>query len=91
MSGGQKQRLSLARAVYADKDLYLLDDTLSAVDAHVGRQIFDKVIGSQGLLNKKVFFRDYVSYKFFFFSYIFFAFFIDELSRENSSSKPTHV
>lgn len=44
LSGGQKQRISLARAVYADHAIYLLDDALSAVDAHVGRRIFDKCI-----------------------------------------------
>ncbi|EGD76178.1 hypothetical protein PTSG_00884 [Salpingoeca rosetta] len=44
LSGGQKQRINLARAVYADRDVYLLDDPLSAVDAHVGRSIFDKCI-----------------------------------------------
>ena len=54
LSGGQKQRVSLARAVYQDEDLYLLDDPLSAVDAHVGRQIFDNVIGPRGLLKNKV-------------------------------------
>ena len=54
MSGGQKQRVSLARAVYFDADVYLLDDPLSAVDSHVGKHIFDKVIGPQGLLKKKV-------------------------------------
>ena len=54
LSGGQKQRVSLARAVYQDEDLYLLDDPLSAVDAHVGRHIFDNVIGPQGLLKNKV-------------------------------------
>jgi len=53
LSGGQKQRISLARAVYADLDVYLFDDPLSAVDSHVGKQIFDEVIGPQGLLKKK--------------------------------------
>ncbi|XP_063585006.1 multidrug resistance-associated protein 1-like isoform X1 [Penaeus indicus] len=53
LSGGQKQRVSLARAVYADADIYLLDDPLSAVDSHVGRHIFENVIGPQGLLKKK--------------------------------------
>lgn len=54
LSGGQKQRVSLARAVYADKDVYYLDDPLSAVDSHVGKHIFDKVIGPHGLLKNKV-------------------------------------
>ena len=54
MSGGQKQRVSLARAVYFDADIYLLDDPLSAVDSHVGKHIFEKLIGSEGLLKKKV-------------------------------------
>ncbi|KAM9305127.1 multidrug resistance-associated protein 1 [Gastrophryne carolinensis] len=53
LSGGQKQRVSLARAVYCNADVYLLDDPLSAVDAHVGKHIFDKVIGSKGLLKDK--------------------------------------
>ncbi|MEE6497514.1 hypothetical protein FKM82_002762 [Ascaphus truei] len=53
LSGGQKQRVSLARAVYCNADVYLLDDPLSAVDAHVGRHIFDKVIGPKGLLKDK--------------------------------------
>ncbi|XP_028841265.1 multidrug resistance-associated protein 1 [Denticeps clupeoides] len=53
LSGGQKQRVSLARAVYRKADVYLLDDPLSAVDAHVGQHIFDKVIGPKGVLKKK--------------------------------------
>lgn len=53
LSGGQKQRVSLARAVYADANIYFLDDPLSAVDSHVGKHIFDKVIGPQGLLKNK--------------------------------------
>uniref|UniRef100_A0A672ZWU9 Multidrug resistance-associated protein 1 n=1 Tax=Sphaeramia orbicularis TaxID=375764 RepID=A0A672ZWU9_9TELE len=53
LSGGQKQRVSLARAVYCDRLVYLLDDPLSAVDAHVGKHIFDQVIGPQGLLKDK--------------------------------------
>lgn len=50
LSGGQKQRIALARAVYANSDIYVLDDPLSAVDAHVGKHIFDYVIGPKGLL-----------------------------------------
>ncbi|XP_033742889.1 multidrug resistance-associated protein 5-like isoform X2 [Pecten maximus] len=46
ISGGQKQRLSLARAVYSKSDVYLLDDPLSAVDVHVGRHLFHKCIRS---------------------------------------------
>ncbi|CAK1540433.1 unnamed protein product [Leptosia nina] len=53
LSGGQKQRVSLARAVYCDADNYFLDDPLSAVDSHVGKHIFDKVIGPNGLLQHK--------------------------------------
>ncbi|XP_072415092.1 ATP-binding cassette sub-family C member 3 isoform X2 [Chiloscyllium punctatum] len=53
LSGGQKQRVSLARAVYSDMDVYLLDDPLSAVDAHVAKHIFDKVIGPEGVLKGK--------------------------------------
>ncbi|XP_039950445.1 multidrug resistance-associated protein 1 isoform X2 [Bactrocera tryoni] len=53
LSGGQKQRISLARAVYSNADLYLLDDPLSAVDSHVGKHIFEEVIGPNGLLAKK--------------------------------------
>ncbi len=50
LSGGQKQRVALARAVYSDADVYLLDDPLSAVDVHVGRHLFERVIGVNGAL-----------------------------------------
>uniref|UniRef100_A0A4W6CQC3 ATP-binding cassette, sub-family C (CFTR/MRP), member 2 n=1 Tax=Lates calcarifer TaxID=8187 RepID=A0A4W6CQC3_LATCA len=53
LSGGQKQRVSLARAAYSQADIYLLDDPLSAVDSHVGKHLFDKVIGPSGLLKDK--------------------------------------
>ena len=42
LSGGQKARLNLARAIYRDADAYLLDDPLSAVDANVGKDLFEK-------------------------------------------------
>ncbi|KAL1881140.1 hypothetical protein VTK73DRAFT_4587 [Phialemonium thermophilum] len=51
ISGGQKQRLNIARAIYFDADIILMDDPLSAVDAHVGRHIFDNAI--LGLLKGK--------------------------------------
>ena len=44
LSGGQKARLSLARAVYSNADIYLLDDPLSAVDAKVAQRLFDECI-----------------------------------------------
>uniref|UniRef100_A0A8C3PSV2 ATP binding cassette subfamily C member 2 n=1 Tax=Calidris pygmaea TaxID=425635 RepID=A0A8C3PSV2_9CHAR len=53
LSGGQKQRVSLARAVYSNADIYILDDPLSAVDAHVGKYLFEHVLGPKGLLQNK--------------------------------------
>ncbi|XP_076457725.1 multidrug resistance-associated protein 1-like [Babylonia areolata] len=53
LSGGQKQRVSLARAVYSDSDIFFFDDPLSAVDSHVGKHIFNKVMGPKGVLRDK--------------------------------------
>ncbi len=44
LSGGQKARVGLARAVYSDAEIYLLDDPLSAVDTKVGRKLFDECL-----------------------------------------------
>ena len=51
LSGGQKARLSLARAVYKLPDIILLDDPISALDAHVRKAIFNDVF--QGMLADK--------------------------------------
>jgi len=51
LSGGQKQRVAIARAVYADADVYVLDDPLSALDAHVGRAVFQDCV--RGALRNK--------------------------------------
>ena len=53
LSGGQKQRVSLARAAYQDADVYLFDDPLSAVDAHVDAHLWQNLIGPNGLLKDK--------------------------------------
>lgn len=52
LSGGQKARVNLARAVYQDAGIYILDDPLSAVDAEVGRHLFEQCIC--GLLKNKL-------------------------------------
>jgi ABC-type multidrug transport system fused ATPase/permease subunit len=44
ISGGQKSRVALARAVYSEAQVFLLDDPLSAVDAHVGQHLFERCI-----------------------------------------------
>ncbi|KAH8366457.1 hypothetical protein KR084_009619 [Drosophila pseudotakahashii] len=52
LSGGQRARISLARAVYRQADTYLLDDPLSAVDTHVGRHLFEECM--RGYLRHKL-------------------------------------
>lgn len=52
LSGGQKARVGLARAVYANKDIYLLDDPLSAVDSRVGHRMFENCM--RGALKDKI-------------------------------------
>nr|CAD7203093.1 unnamed protein product [Timema douglasi] len=51
LSGGQKARINLARAIYKEADVYILDDPLSAVDTHVSKQLFEDCISSY-LANK---------------------------------------
>lgn len=53
LSGGQKQRISLARSVYSGAEIYIFDDPLSAVDAHVGKHIFDNLMSETGILKGK--------------------------------------
>ena len=51
LSGGQRARVGLARAIYAKADLYILDDPLAAVDPEVAAQIYEKFV--QGILKQK--------------------------------------
>ena len=52
LSGGQRARVNLARAVYRKADIYIFDDPLSAVDTHVGKHIFDCCLNE--FLSKKI-------------------------------------
>ena len=59
LSGGQRARIGLARALYSDADIYLLDDPLSAVDANVARHLYNEYVTRPSLvplLNTDVFF-----------------------------------
>ncbi|KAJ2250376.1 hypothetical protein GGI13_004037 [Coemansia sp. RSA 455] len=53
LSGGQKVRLALARALYLRADIYVLDDLLSAVDPHVERHIVERVLATDGIIGHK--------------------------------------
>ncbi|KAH8334643.1 hypothetical protein KR059_012695, partial [Drosophila kikkawai] len=52
LSGGQKARISLARAVYREASIYLLDDPLSAVDSHVAKHLFEQCM--RGYLRDRI-------------------------------------
>lgn len=54
LSGGQKQRVALARAVYADPDVYILDDVISKLDAHVAAHICDNLFSGPLMKGKTV-------------------------------------
>ena len=53
LSGGQRARISLARALYMDADIYLLDDPMASVDRRVAKEIYDRCISRHGLLKDK--------------------------------------
>ncbi|KAM7270988.1 hypothetical protein ACFE04_030202 [Oxalis oulophora] len=53
ISGGQKQRVSMARAVYSNSDVYIFDDPLSALDAHVARQVDKVILVHEGMVKEE--------------------------------------
>ncbi|KAF4972333.1 hypothetical protein FZEAL_9615 [Fusarium zealandicum] len=52
LSGGQSQRISLARAVYAQKDTIILDDVFSGLDVHTDNAVFHNLLGTHGILRQ---------------------------------------
>lgn len=52
LSGGQSQRISLARAVYAQKDVIILDDVFSGLDVHTENAVFHNLLGTHGILRQ---------------------------------------
>lgn len=53
LSGGQRQRISLARALYIGGDIFLIDDSFSALDAHVGKKIFENAVLNELVAKEK--------------------------------------
>ncbi|KAJ1995291.1 hypothetical protein GGI25_002304 [Coemansia spiralis] len=53
LSGGQKTRVALARALYLRADIYIFDDLLSAVDAHVEKHLVKHVLSNDGIIGNK--------------------------------------
>lgn len=53
LSGGQKQRVALARAVYSKKELVVLDDVFSGLDAETEEQVFSRLLGANGLFRQR--------------------------------------
>lgn len=60
LSGGQKQRICIARAMYIGADIFLVDDCLSALDAHVGKRIFERVFKALAARGKTVILNTHV-------------------------------
>lgn len=62
MSGGQKARLALARALYAGADIYILDDPISAVDSKVAKKLFDQCLRILGVDKTVILVTHQISY-----------------------------
>lgn len=92
LSGGQKARLSLARALFSNKDIYLLDDVLASLDRKVADKIFDDAICEQ-LSSKTVLLATTDPQVNIIFSYRFLILFISETCsmryRSLSGKRPT--
>ncbi|CAO3593350.1 unnamed protein product [Absidia cylindrospora] len=54
LSGGQKQRLAIARAVYSDAHTVILDDCLSAVDAHTAKHLYDHCLKGELMVDRTI-------------------------------------